>query len=293
MSFEKNLESLRKQKGWSQDDLADKLNLTRQAVSKWETGSSKPDIDNVKNISQLFSVRIDDLLNNEVVEDKAVSLNFEKKEKRENIIKTIKFAIIALVIVYLITVIYKFASLLIIVNGVQKYANLNNYHYVIRTYENNIVDKKTESWFKDGVSKTVVSKFNDNRIEEQSSTYIDYEKKRGYLTDENGNNTSLDVDTYLISHLNYDRGRQLILEFPIQIRADSFFIILSESISINSLISFDENVIRISDKNYFIELDRSTLLPNLFYYKNKNETGNTSIMQVYSIQINTVENVEI
>ena len=293
MSFEKNLESLRKQKGWSQDDLADRLNLTRQAVSKWETGSSKPDIDNVKNISQLFSVKIDDLLNNEVVEDKAVSLNFEKKEKRENIIKTIKFAIIALVIVYLITVIYKFASLLIIVNGVQKYANLNNYHYVIRTYENNIVDKKTESWFKDGVSKTVVSKFNDNRIDEQSSTYIDYEKKRGYLTDENGNNISLDVDTYLISHLNYDRGRQLILEFPIQIRADSFFTILSESISINSLISFDENVIRISDKNYFIELDRSTLLPNLFYYNNKNETGNTSIMQVYSIQINTVENVEI
>ena len=83
MSFEKNLESLRKQKGWSQDDLADRLNLTRQAVSKWETGSSKPDIDNVKNISQLFSVKIDDLLNNEVVEDKAVSLNFEKKKREK------------------------------------------------------------------------------------------------------------------------------------------------------------------------------------------------------------------
>lgn len=293
MSFEKNLESLRKQKGWSQDDLADRLNLTRQAVSKWETGSSKPDIDNVKNISQLFSVRIDDLLNNEVVEDKAVSLNFEKKGKRENIIKTIKFAIIALVIVYLITVIYKFASLLIIVNGVQKYANLNNYHYVIRTYEDNTLDKKTESWFKDGISKTVVSKFNDNRIEEQSSTCIDYKEKKGYMTDENSNNTSLNVDTYLMSHLNYDRGRQLILEFPIQIRNDSLFTIFCESISINSIVSFDENVIKISDKNYFIELDKSTLLPNLFYYNNKNETGNTSIMQVYSIEINAVENLEI
>ena len=208
MSFEKNLESLRKQKGWSQDDLADKLNLTRQAVSKWETGSSKPDIDNVKNISQLFSVKIDDLLNNEVVEDKAVTLNVEKKEKRENIIKTIKFAIIALVIVYLITVIYKFASLLIIVNGVQKYANLNNYHYVITTYDENGLKEKEECWFKDGVSKTVNTVYNNNEKIE-AIIYINFRENNGYIVNNNVKE-HINVSEYLIANQTFNVRRAIL-----------------------------------------------------------------------------------
>ena len=81
MSFGENLISLRKQMGWSQDDLANNLNLSRQAISKWENDTSKPDIDNVKKISKIFSVTIDDLLNNEVPKEKAVALDVKKEEK--------------------------------------------------------------------------------------------------------------------------------------------------------------------------------------------------------------------
>lgn len=98
MSFGENLISLRKQMGWSQDDLANNLNLSRQAISKWENDTSKPDIDNVKKISKIFSVTIDDLLNNEVPKEKAVALDVKKQEKKERTITIVKLMIIAVIV---------------------------------------------------------------------------------------------------------------------------------------------------------------------------------------------------
>lgn len=48
MIFAKKLKQLRQQAGWSQEQLADRLNVTRQAVAKWERGAGFPDIDNGK-----------------------------------------------------------------------------------------------------------------------------------------------------------------------------------------------------------------------------------------------------
>ena len=83
MSFGENLINLRRQKGWSQDDLANNLNISRQAISKWETDISKPDVDNLERISKIFSVTIDNLLDNDLPNDKAVALDVKKKEKKE------------------------------------------------------------------------------------------------------------------------------------------------------------------------------------------------------------------
>ena len=179
MSFGENLINLRRQKGWSQDDLANNLNISRQAISKWENNTSKPDVDNIEKISKIFSVKIDELLNNELPNDKAVALDVKKEEKKEKTITIVKLMIIAVIILYAISVIYKFASLLVIVNGVQKYANLNNYHYVITTYEDNELTQKEECWFKDGVSKTVNTIWNESDIVEEIETEIDYNKKIG------------------------------------------------------------------------------------------------------------------
>ena len=54
--------NLRKQKGWSQEQLAEQLGVSRQAVSKWESGISIPDLDKVVNMSTLFGVCTDYLL---------------------------------------------------------------------------------------------------------------------------------------------------------------------------------------------------------------------------------------
>lgn len=51
--------SLRKQMGWSQEELAGQLSVSRQSVSKWELGASIPDLDKILKMSELFGVSTD------------------------------------------------------------------------------------------------------------------------------------------------------------------------------------------------------------------------------------------
>lgn len=65
MTFAEKLKSIRKQTGMSQEQLAEKLGVSRQAVTKWETDAGIPDIENIMAISALFDISIDELLSNE------------------------------------------------------------------------------------------------------------------------------------------------------------------------------------------------------------------------------------
>ena len=62
MKFEEKLMTLRKKSGMSQEELAERLGVTRQAVSRWELGSTQPDAPNLLKLSDLFGVSIDWLL---------------------------------------------------------------------------------------------------------------------------------------------------------------------------------------------------------------------------------------
>lgn len=59
---------LRKQRGWSQEDLAEQLDISRQSVSKWESGNSIPDLDKIVKMSRIFDVSTDYLLKDEIEE---------------------------------------------------------------------------------------------------------------------------------------------------------------------------------------------------------------------------------
>ena len=65
MTFAEKLKSIRKQAGMSQEQWAEKLSVSRQAVTKWETDAGIPDIENIMAISALFDISIDELLSNE------------------------------------------------------------------------------------------------------------------------------------------------------------------------------------------------------------------------------------
>ena len=65
MEFHKKLQQLRKQKGLTQEELAESLFVSRTAVSKWESGRGYPNIDSLKAIARFFSVTIDELLSGE------------------------------------------------------------------------------------------------------------------------------------------------------------------------------------------------------------------------------------
>ena len=79
MEFHEKLQELRKNRGLTQEDLAEALYVSRTAISKWESGRGYPSIDSLKEISNYFSVTIDDLLSGEKL------LSIAEKENKSNI----------------------------------------------------------------------------------------------------------------------------------------------------------------------------------------------------------------
>ena len=70
MKLSEKILDLRKQRGMSQEDLAERLGISRQAISRWESGTVLPDSANVLQLSKLFGVTTDYLLNDDYVDDK-------------------------------------------------------------------------------------------------------------------------------------------------------------------------------------------------------------------------------
>jgi transcriptional regulator with XRE-family HTH domain len=68
--FSENLKTLRKQKGMTQDILAQRLNVVRQTVSKWEKGLSVPDAEMLTKIAELLEVPVSDLLGAKIEDEK-------------------------------------------------------------------------------------------------------------------------------------------------------------------------------------------------------------------------------
>ena len=85
MSLGERLYELRKKKGLSQEEVAEKLNVTRQSVSKWETDESKPDFDKIVPICELYEISTNELLNGtkeEKEEQEVEVINKDNKKKR-------------------------------------------------------------------------------------------------------------------------------------------------------------------------------------------------------------------
>lgn len=78
MKFQEKLQVLRKEKGISQEKLAELIGVSRQAVAKWEVGQSTPDLENLITLSDLFMVSIDKLVKD--YDDENCMLNFNKKQ---------------------------------------------------------------------------------------------------------------------------------------------------------------------------------------------------------------------
>lgn len=79
MEFHEKLQELRKSRGLTQEELAEALYVSRTAISKWESGRGYPSIDSLKEISNYYSVTIDDLLSSEKL------LSIAEKENKSNL----------------------------------------------------------------------------------------------------------------------------------------------------------------------------------------------------------------
>ena len=75
MGFSKNLTSFRKKKGYSQEQLAFQIGVSRQAVSKWETGLSQPELSNIEKICEVLEITPNDLMGYDFQESKPSKKN--------------------------------------------------------------------------------------------------------------------------------------------------------------------------------------------------------------------------
>lgn len=96
MKFSEKLENLRKSKGMSQDALAQKLNVTRQTISKWELDQTVPDMNKLVEISKIFDISLDELVNDVEISDSETTYRESAVEKNNKKI-SIKIFIIGLI----------------------------------------------------------------------------------------------------------------------------------------------------------------------------------------------------
>ena len=103
MEIGNNIVNLRKKSGLSQEELAEKVGVARQTISKWELGETSPDLKQAKGLSKIFKVSLDELADNDIKE-----ILVEKTTNTEKlaglILKLIKFIIIFIIVVPIILV---------------------------------------------------------------------------------------------------------------------------------------------------------------------------------------------
>ena len=138
MTFGEKLKKLRTDRGLTQDELAEKLYVTRTAISKWESDRGCPNIDSLKAISNFFSVSIDELLSSGEV----LSIAEEDSKRKEKRFRELVYALLDLSMAILMFLpsfsentdgVFRSVSL-IALDGVQYYLKVSYYAVVIAVF---------------------------------------------------------------------------------------------------------------------------------------------------------------
>ena len=135
MEFNEKLQELRKQRGLTQEELAEKLYVSRTAISKWESGRGYPNIESLKAISKFFGVTVDELLST----DEILTIAEEDNKQKETHFRDLMYGLLDLSIAMLLFLpffaekidgIIQSASL-IALDGVQAYLKITYFAVVI------------------------------------------------------------------------------------------------------------------------------------------------------------------
>ena len=116
MDLGKKIMTMRNEKNLSQEQLAEKLNVTRQTISNWENGKFYPDIDSLVNLSKFFNVSLDDLLSydDKVLDYLKDSTDIVKSNK--NILYAVLLNILLIIAFIIVGIIFNESASIIIMN---------------------------------------------------------------------------------------------------------------------------------------------------------------------------------
>lgn len=144
MEIGKKIMELRKKNGLSQEELAEKVGVARQTISKWELGETSPDLKQAKELSNFFNVSLDELTNNEI-KDILVEKTSNTEKLAGIILKLMKFIIVLIIVLPILLIvlriifknIYEYNAGRLMDVSIQCNLHNNNYSYEFLFYENN------------------------------------------------------------------------------------------------------------------------------------------------------------
>ena len=104
MDFGNKIMELRKKNGLSQEELADKVGVARQTISKWELGETSPDLKQAKELSKIFKISLDELVSNDI-KDILIEKTSNTEKLAGLILKLIRFAIIFVIATFIVLIV--------------------------------------------------------------------------------------------------------------------------------------------------------------------------------------------
>jgi transcriptional regulator with XRE-family HTH domain len=144
MEIGKKIMEFRKKNGLSQEELAEKVGVARQTISKWELGETSPDLKQAKVLSKIFNVSLDELTDNDI-KDVLVEKTSNTEKLAGIILKLIKLIIIFIVVLPILLIgthiisknIYEHNAGRLMNTKIECNLHDNNYSYEFAFYENN------------------------------------------------------------------------------------------------------------------------------------------------------------
>ena len=202
MKISEKIIKLRKSNNLSQEEFGNKINVSRQAISKWENDEAKPDTEKIREIVKKFNISYEYLLNDEIENEEKIENTSTKKSKRKVILKVV----LTIFIIYFLICIYKFITFYRFYLVANSFSEKNYSIVRIDNYENDV----------HGKNKLITEiKKVDNTILEM--TYSDSK----IIKDENGNRkpyliTYTDIDNRKAYCLTYDYDKEKYIYFNIE-----------------------------------------------------------------------------
>lgn len=295
-NFGNNLMELRKKNGYSQEDLANKLNVTRQTISKWELEQTSPNLKDLKNIADIFNISLDELTSN--IKDNS-NLNIKNKKGKNKYVLIILFLLLIFILLFFVCRVYK---ILYIKNYIDLASSSKNYYIEKTLYsEENfdpIIMGKYELYYIDEKIK-LLTMDNENLSKVNKIELLD--GKSYYCIDETNKTYSvLPIEKYY--KLNLDTDFPILKDVVLNEIYYKFF--MSDNKELLKLIFNFDFKVENEFNDYFTitnrknKIDSYILLQvstnsNKFEFINKikkDEDKNLAIQNYYFIELDSIEN---
>lgn len=256
----------RKKKGFSQEELADKINVSRQSIHLWESGKMIPDIENIINLCNVLEISANQITKGFNV----ISTSGLKKNNQNKIMKIILVSILIFLMIYVVISLRKSFILVKLDNKISKFSDLSNYSYTESYYEMTGIKKENDYvknvYYKDGIYK---EEFFDTKGN-SSTLIINRNEKIGYYFDNtNMIYRNVNVEEYVLP----ENKRIISVASPSRITKENTLINILygfnprfqiENKKETYRISFNTEINNLKIKTYE-EVDKETGLVNVFY----------------------------